>query len=113
MVCWGLISVSDVKIMTGLTIKNAAGQVLVDMTMFISQTQGAVDTGATNGGITIPAPPAGKTQFFIVVPLVNMGNTGKLPGVTLSVSNLTWAYLYPTNGWGFFSANARIYYGYY
>jgi len=99
--------------MTGLTIRSADNKVLVDMTMFISQTQGSVDTGGVNGGITIPAPPTGKTQFFIVVPLVNMGNTGKLPGVTLSGNSLTWAYLYPTNGWGFFSANSRIYYGYY
>ena len=99
--------------MTGITIKNAAGQVMVDMTMFISQTQGFVDTGVVNGGVTIPAPPAGKTQYYIIVPLVTTGVTGKLPGVTLSGTSLTWAYLYPTNGWGFFSANARIYYGYY
>lgn len=99
--------------MTGITIKNAANQALVDMTMFISQTQGSVVTGAVNGGITIPALPAGKTRFLIVVPLVNVGSTGKLPGVTQSGSTLTWAYSYPTNGWGFFSANARIYYGYY
>lgn len=99
--------------MTGLTIKNAAGQVMVDMTMFISQTQGAVDTGGVGGSITIPAPPAGKTQYYIIVPLVTTGVTGKLPGVTLSGSTLSWAYSYATNGWGFFSANARIYYGYY
>lgn len=99
--------------MTGLTIKNAAGQVMVDMTMFISQTQGAVDTGGVGGSITIPVPPAGKTQYYIIVPLVTTGVTGKLPGVTLSGSTLSWAYSYATNGWGFFSANARIYYGYY
>lgn len=99
--------------MTGITLKNAANQVLVDMTMFISQTQGSVDTGATGGSLAIPAPPAGKTQYFTIIPLVDMGNTGKLPGVTLSGGVLSWAYLYPTNGWGFFSANARIYYGYY
>jgi len=99
--------------MTGITLKNAANQVLVDMTMFISQTQGSVDTGAAGGSLAIPAPPAGKTQYFIIIPLVNMGSTGKLPGVTLSGGVLSWAYLYPTNGWGFFSANARIYYGYY
>jgi hypothetical protein len=99
--------------MTGLTIKDALGRVMVDMTMNISQTQGSVDTGAVNGGATIPAPPAGKTQYFIVVPLVEMGNTGKLPGVTLTGSTLSWVYVYPTNNWGFYSANARIYYGYY
>jgi len=100
--------------MTGLTIRNAAGVVMVDMTMKISQLQGSVDTGAVNGAITIPAPPAGKTQYFIVVPLVNLQReTGKKPGVTLSGSTLSWAYSYATNGWGYFSANCRIYYGYY
>lgn len=99
--------------MTGLTIYNSAGQVVVDMTMKISQTQGSVDTGAVNGAISIPAPPAGKTQYYIIVPLVTTDVTGKLPGVTLSGGTLSWAYSYATNGWGFFSANARIYYGYY
>jgi len=100
--------------MTGLTIRNSANQVMVDMTMFISQTMGSVDTGAANGGITIPAPPAGKTMYYIIVPLVSSGlGTGKLPGVTLSGTSLSWAYSYPTNGWGFYSINARIYYGYY
>lgn len=99
--------------MTGLVIRNQAGQVMVDMTMNISQTQGSVDTGGVNGAIAIPAPPAGKTQYYIIVPLVTTGVTGKLPGVTLSGGVLSWQYLYATNGWGFFSANARIYYGYY
>ena len=100
--------------MTGITIKNAAGQLMVDMTMSISQTMGSVDTGAANGAITIPSPPAGKTMYYIVVPLVNTGlNTGHLPGVTLSGTTLTWTYVYATNGWGFYSVNARIYYGYY
>lgn len=100
--------------MTGLTIRSAAGQVLVDMTMKISQMQGSVDTGAVNGSISVPAPPTGKTQYFIVVPLVNLQReTGKRPGVTLSGGTLSWSYSYATNGWGYFSANCRIYYGYY
>lgn len=100
--------------MTGLTIKNPAGQTLVDMTMFISQTMGSVDTGAANGGITIASPPTGKAMYYIIVPLASTGlGTGKLPGVTLSGTSLTWTYSYATNGWGFYSVNARIYYGYY
>jgi hypothetical protein len=99
--------------MTGLVIKNPAGQVTVDMTMNIGQTMGSVDTGGVNGGTTIPSPPAGKTMYYIIVPLVTTNVTGKLPGVTLSGNTLTWAYSYPTNGWGYFSANSRIYYGYY
>lgn len=100
--------------MTGLVIRNSAGQVMVDMTMKISQTQGSVDTGGANGAISIPAPPAGKTQFYIVVPLQDLQlERGKRPGVTLSGSTLSWSYSYATNGWGYFSANCRIYYGYY
>jgi hypothetical protein len=99
--------------MTGLVIKNPAGQVTVDMTMNIGQTMGSVDTGGVNGGTTIPSPPSGKTMYYIIVPLVTTNVTGKLPGVTLSGNTLTWAYSYPTNGWGYFSANSRIYYGYY
>jgi len=100
--------------MTGLVVRNPAGQVTVDMTMNISQTMGYVDTGSVNGGITIPSPPAGKTLYYIVVPLVTTNVTGMLPGVTLSGNTLSWAYSYPSDpGWGFFSANSRIYYGYY
>ena len=100
--------------MTGLTIRNAAGQVMVDMTMRISQALGSVDTGAVNGGITIPAPPTGKTLYYIIVPLVDLQReNGKKPGVSLSGTSLSWVYSYATNGWGYFSANCRIYYGYY
>lgn len=100
--------------MTGLTTYDASGRLLVDMTMSISQTQGYVDTGAANGAIGIPAPPVGKTQFFIVVPLVDLQQEkGKKPGVTLSGTTLSWAYSYATNGWGYYSANCRIFYGYF
>lgn len=100
--------------MTGLTTYDASGRLLVDMTMNISQVQGSYDTGGANGAINIPAPPAGKTQFFIVVPLVDLQlERGKKPGVTLSGSVLSWAYSYATSGWGYFSANCRIYYGYF
>lgn len=100
--------------MTGITIKTAANVVLVDMTMNISQHQGFVDTGGVNGAVAIPGPPPGKTQFFSVVPLVDLQReTGKKPGVAISGGVLSWAYSYATNGWGYFSANCRIYYGYY
>ncbi|MDR6162302.1 hypothetical protein [Pseudomonas fluorescens] len=100
--------------MTGLTIKSATGAVLVDMTMNISQHLGSVDTNGVNGSATIPAAPAGKTLYFIIVPLVDLQREkGKKPGVTLMGTSLSWAYSYNTNGWGYFSANCRIYYGYY
>ena len=84
--------------MTGLVIKDSAGNVLVDMTMRISQTQGSVTTGGANGSISIPSPPTGKTAFFIVVPLVDLQREkGKKPGVTLSGNTLSWAYSYSTN----------------
>lgn len=100
--------------MTGLVIKNSAGVVMLDMTMNISQHQGSVDTGSANGSAAIPAVPAGKTRFYIVVPLVDLQRErGKKPGVTITGNTLSWAYSYATNGWGYFSANCRIYYGYY
>jgi hypothetical protein len=100
--------------MTGLTIKSSDGVVLLDMTMKISQHMGSVVTGAVNGAITIPAPPTGKVAYFIVVPLVDLQmEKGKKPGVTLSGTALSWAYSYATNGWGYFSANCQIFYGYY
>lgn len=100
--------------MTGLIINAADGSILVDMTMSISQTLGSVETGGSNGSISIPSPPTGKTMFFIVVPLVDMQmEKGKRPGVSLSNNTLSWAYSYSTAGWGFFSANCMIYYGYY
>lgn len=100
--------------MTGLYITDPSGRVMVDMTMKISQHMGSVDTHAVDGGISIPDPPAGKAAYFIVVPLVDLQREkGKRPGVTLAGTWLSWGYSYPTNGWGYFSAHCRIYYGYY
>jgi hypothetical protein len=100
--------------MAGLQTWDSAGRLTVDMTMHLSQMQGFVDTGGANGAIDIPGPGPGKVQFFIVVPLQDLQlEKGKKPGVTLSGGILSWAYSYATNGWGYFSANCRIYYGYY
>lgn len=100
--------------MAGLQTWDSAGRPTVDMTRHISQMQGYIDTGAVNGAIAIPGPPGGKTQFFIVVPLQDLQmELGKKPGVVLSGGVLSWAYSYATNGWGYFSANCRIFYGYY
>lgn len=100
--------------MTGLVIRDANGRLLVDMTMNISQTQGFIDTNGVNGAIAVPLAPTGKTPFIIIVPLQDLQlEKGKKPGVTLSNGTLSWAYSYSTNGWGYFSANCRIYYGYY
>ncbi|MFK3971198.1 hypothetical protein ACI2KS_10775 [Pseudomonas sp. NPDC087358] len=84
------------------------------MTMRISQHMGSFDTGGVDGAAAIPRPPAGKVAYFIVVPLVDLQREkGKRPGVMLSGTTLSWTYSYSTNGWGYFSANCRIYYGYY
>lgn len=100
--------------MAGLEAWDNAGRTILDMTMHISQMQGFVDTGGGNGAIGIPGAPGGKTQWFLVVPLQDMQlEKGKRPGVTLSGGVLSWAYSYNTNGWGYFSANCRIFYGYY
>jgi hypothetical protein len=101
--------------MVGLIIRDRdAGVTKVDMTMFVSQTVGSIDTNGQNGAIQIPAPPVGRTSFFTVSPLVDLQvEKGKRPGVILNGTSLSWAYSYNTAGWGFFSANCRIYYGYY
>lgn len=100
--------------MAGLQTWDNAGRVLVDMTMRISQMQGYVDTGGANGAIGIPGPPGGKTQFTIVVPLQDLQvEKGKKPGVTISGGVLSWSYSFSPNGWGYFAANCRIFYGYY
>ncbi|UZE12797.1 hypothetical protein [Pseudomonas sp. B21-053] len=82
--------------------------------MNISQMQSYVDTGGANGSTAIQPPPAGKTQYYIIVPLVDLQlEKGKKPGVTLGSGSMSWVYSYSTLGWGYFSANCRIFYGYY
>lgn len=100
--------------MTGMVIRRADGSVMVDMTMTLPQTLGSVDTNAVNGSMTLPAAPAGKALFYIAVPLVDTGLAlGKLPGITITGQSMSWVYSYNTLAWGNFSANTRIYYGYY
>ncbi len=101
--------------MVGLVIRDKnTGVVKIDMTTFISQTVGFVETNGQNGAIQIPAPPVGRSLFFTVTPLVDLQmDKGKRPGVALDGTSLSWVYSYNTAGWGFFSANCRIYYGYY
>ena len=38
---------------------------------------------------------------------------GKLPAAIIANGVLSWVYSYNANGWGNFSANCIIYYGYY
>ena len=100
--------------MTGLTIKDATGRVVVDMTMDLAQSMGSVDTGGANGSLALGAPPAGKTLFlYCRAPGRHAIGKGKLPGVTITGANMTWEYSFNTLNWGFFAAPSRIYYGYY
>lgn len=100
--------------MTGLTIRDTTGRVTLDLTSNVSQMQGYVDTGGANGASGIPFPPAGKTPFYQVVPLQDLQKElGKRPGVYIEPGYISWAYSFSTNGWGYFAANCRIYYGYY
>lgn len=100
--------------MTGLVIRNTSNEVILDMTSSVSQNVSSVVTNGTAGGVIIPLAPPGKTNYFVVVPLVDLQQAkGKRPGVTLSGNTLSWSYSFNTNGWGFFAANCRIYYGYY
>jgi len=101
--------------MAGLIIRNPAnGQEILNMTGNYSQDLGSVVTNGVNGSVSIPSPPPGKTLFYNILPLVDMHREkGKRPGVTIVGTTLSWAYSYNTNGWGYFSANCKISYGYY
>ena len=100
--------------MAGLIIRNPAGQEILNMTMRISQSMGSVDTNGANGSATLPSPPTGKQLYYQIVPLVDLQREkGKRPAVVLNGTALSWTYSYNTNGWGYFSANCRIFYGYY
>ncbi|MGB5954972.1 hypothetical protein [Pseudomonas sp.] len=101
----------------GLKVYDPSGLTLLDMTSSISQMVGYVDTGAANGSLSIPLAPAGKTLFYAITELSAQNKyLGKRPGVTLtvgaSVATLSWQYSY-ASGWGFYSLNCRIHYGYY
>jgi len=99
---------------TGFLAFAESGQVVTDMTVLISQMQGSIVTAAANGSATLPPVPAGRQRFYMVVPLVDLNREkGKRPGVSISGNTMSWGYSYSTNGWGYFSANCRIYYGYY
>lgn len=100
--------------MAGLILRDASGRIILDMTMSISQNMGSVDTNGANGSAVLPSPPAGKILYFVIVPLVDLQRSlGKRPSVTLNGTNISWFYSYNTNGWGYFSANCRIFFGYY
>jgi len=101
----------------GLKVYSPSGQVLLDMTSSISQMLGYVDTGAANGSLSIPLAPAGKQLLYAITELSAQDRyLGKRPGVTLAVgassATLSWQYSYP-GGWGFYSLNCRIHYGYF
>lgn len=101
---------------TGLKVYDQSGLLMLDMTGSISQMMGYVDTGAANGSLSIPLAPAGKSLFYAIAELsVQNKYLGKRPGVALVVGSssaaLSWQYSYPA-GWGFYSLNCRIHYGY-
>lgn len=97
----------------GMQVFGSDGRLLVDMSSSISQHQGDAVTNAAAGSIALPALPSGKRRFYIVVPLVDTQlGKGKKPGVTISGNVLSWEYKY-SPWFGQFSANCRIYYGYY
>lgn len=102
---------------TGLKIYDPGGLLMLDMTSSISQMLGYVDTGAANGSLSIPLAPPGKTLFYAITELSAQNKyLGKRPGVTLTpgttTATLSWQYSY-AGGWGFYSLNCRIHYGYY
>ncbi|MDH0300617.1 MULTISPECIES: hypothetical protein [unclassified Pseudomonas] len=98
---------------TGFLAYAPDGTLLIDMTTSISQMLGYVDTGAVDGSAVLPSPPPGRTLFYAVAELSEQDRgLGKRPGITLVGTTLSWAYSY-AGGWGFYSLNCRIHYGYY
>lgn len=104
---------------TGLKCYNddPANTLITDMTRRLSQNIGYVDTGAVNGSITVPAPPAGRSFFYVTSALDGEASGGgKMPGVTVTNNGatytLSWAYSY-WQAWGNYSLNTRISYGFY
>lgn len=99
---------------TGFLAYREDGTLMVDMTENFSQMQGSFVTGSANGSGTMASLPPGKTRFYMITSLVDRNAwLGKRPGVSISGNVMSWVYSYNTNNWGFFSANCRIYYGYY
>lgn len=98
---------------TGMQTYGPDGTIYTNLTWTLSQMQGSVVTNAVNGSTTLPALPAGKSRFYIVVSLVDMQVwKGKRPGVTVSGNTMSWSYSF-SDWFGQFAANCRIYYGYY
>lgn len=92
----------------GLKIRNIDGSTMVDMTMSYSQVIGQVATNRVGGTMAVSVPE-GKKLFYVVIPLENaQGTQGKAPGVTLTHTLLTWAYLFDSG----FAMNCKIVYGY-
>ncbi|MNJ42967.1 hypothetical protein D3C77_379510 [compost metagenome] len=98
---------------TGLIVYDPSGLMMLDMTNSVSSMIGYVDTSSiASGSFTIPAAPAGKTLFYALAELQSQNKgLGKRPGVTLTGNTISWQYSYP-GGWGYYSVNCRIHYGY-
>lgn len=100
----------------GMKAWDPSALLLLDMTSSISQMDGYVDTGAANGSLVIPLAPPGKELFYAITELSAQSKyLGKRPGVTLTIgastATLSWQYSY-ASGWGFYSLDCRIHYGY-
>lgn len=92
-------------------------ELITDMTDRISQNMGWVDTNGTNGSLVVPDAPNGRTFFHYVVGIAaNPTADGMRPGVTITDNGdtvtLNWRYSY-NGGFGRYSLNCRIHYGYY
>lgn len=97
----------------GLEVYDPAGRLIVNMATVFSLHQGYLDTNAVNGAAAMPPMPAGKNRFYYIVSLQDTNKwRGKKPGVTISGDTISWVYQHST-WFGQFSANCRIFYGYY
>lgn len=98
--------------MVGLVTRNSDNKITADMTKFLSQSAGFVDTNPAVSltGSKVISLPVGRNYFYIIVPLQDAQRTkGKRPGITLTKDLISWRYLMPSG----FAMKCRVYYGYY
>lgn len=96
---------------------SSSNRLIADLTVATSQNIGYVDTNKVNGSITVAEAPNGRTFFHFVVALEpNATADGLRPGILITdngdTRTITWTYSY-TPGFGRFSLNCRIHYGYF
>jgi len=78
----------------GLRVRDASGNVLVDISTRILRLVGTVQTGTTNGSITVPDDASGTVFFMLTGQDRSVTNSGyaEIPKVTLSGRTISWTF---------------------